>query len=140
MTRMILAIGFLTQSLIFGAFAHEGHQHDAPKTLKPLKGGVIKSTGAFHFEVVSKGTQLKIFVLDEEMNQADPANFEFTATTELPRSKKREPLDFIYKENFFEASFDAQGVHRYTLHLDIKDKAHKKETKLQYTIEPRRGK
>lgn len=140
MLKKMMIAGLIVQLFLSATFAHEGHEHEAPKTLKPQKGGVIKSTGAFHFEVVAKGNDLSIFVLDEEMKAANPENFDLSATGELPRTKKVEPIQLAFKENAFVGSYDAKGSHRYTLTLQVKDKLHKKDTKLQYNIEPRKGK
>ncbi|MES2965302.1 MAG: hypothetical protein V4760_15555 [Bdellovibrionota bacterium] len=116
------------------AQAHEGHDHDAPSMVQAPKGGMIKSNETLHIEVVPKGKDLKIFVYSKDLKPAEVAKIAVTAQTELPRTKKVEPLALQPKGDHFEASFDAKGAHRYTLILTVGE--HK--DRITFTIEPRK--
>ncbi len=118
--------------------AHEGHNHDAPTTLKAPKGGVIKAMDQSRVEVVSKGKDIKIFVYDKEMKPAPTTELQIVAKAELPRTKKEEEVKLDSKDHFFEGSFDAKGVHRYTLKLAVTDSKTSRTDHLSFTIEPRK--
>lgn len=118
--------------------AHEGHNHDAPTTLKAPKGGVIKSLDLARVEVVSRGKDLKIYVYDKEMKPAPTSEFQIVAKAELPRTKKVEEVMLASKDEFFEGSFDAKGAHRYTLKLAVTDSKTNRTDNLTFTIEPRK--
>jgi hypothetical protein len=118
--------------------AHEGHDHDAPTTLRAPKGGVIKALDQSRVEVVSKGKDIKIFVYDQEMKPAPTADFQIVAKAALPRTKKEEDVRLVSKDNFFEGSFDAKGAHRYTLKLAVTALKMSRTDHLTFTIEPRK--
>lgn len=119
------------------SFAHEGHDHDAPAVVTPRKGGIIKSVGKMNIEMVSKGDNLRLYFFDGSLNPMPVAGFQLDAKAEMPRSKKTEKVNFIAKENFFEADYAAKGIHRYSLLLGIRDVKAGKQDRLEFTIEPR---
>lgn len=120
------------------AYAHEGHDHDAPTSIKAPKGGVIKSLEETRVEVVSKGKDLKVFLYDKDMKPKATKGFSVKATAELPRSKKTEEVKFEAKDSSFEGSYDAKGTHRYTLKLAVTDPGTGHNDTLSFTIEPRK--
>jgi hypothetical protein len=120
------------------AWAHEGHDHNAPSQTQAPKGGVMKSLERTHVEVVSKGKDVKIYLYDKELKPQDAATYKVSATAELPRTKKAEAVPLTAKANFFEGSFDAKGAHRYTLKLAITDPKTKHDDRMEFTIEPRK--
>ncbi len=130
------ALAFVLSSP-FG-FGHEGHNHDAPTTLKAPKGGVIKALDRARVEVVSKGKDVKVYVYDKGMKPAPASEFKISAQAELPRSKGKTDVALTPKENFFEGSYDAKGSHRYTLKLAVTDSKTGRTDNLTFTIEPRK--
>ena len=136
--RNFTLVAALAMTLSSPLMAHEGHNHDAPTTLKAPKGGVIKALDQARVEVVSKGKDLKIFVYDKEMKPAPTTEFQIAAKAELPRTKKEEDVKLASKETFFEGSFDAKGAHRYTLKLAVTDSKTSRTDHLTFTIEPRK--
>jgi hypothetical protein len=134
----------LTLTLIFTAsqsFAHEGHGHDAPKSVKSNKGGVVKSLEETNIEVVSKGNKIEIYLFNKNETESKPLDvtpFKVSAKAEMPRTKKTEAIVLKPMGNFFEATFDAKGTHRYTLLLSVKDPKTGHDDKLKFTIEPRK--
>ena len=120
------------------AIAHNGHDHDAPTTLRAPKGGVIKALDEASVEVVSKGKNIKVFVYDQESKPAAASRFKIVASAELPRNKKKEEVIFTAKDNFFEGTYDAKGSHRYTLKLAVTDTKTTRTDTLSYIIEPRK--
>ena len=120
------------------SFAHEGHDHDAPTTLKAPKGGIIKALDEARVEVVSKGKNIKVYVYDKEGKPALASRFKIEAKTLLPRAKKEEAFPLQAKENFFESDYDAKGMHRYTLKLNVTDSNTGRTDLLTFTIEPRK--
>lgn len=120
------------------AMAHEGHDHDAPTTLKAPKGGVIKALDESRVEVVSAGKDVKIYLYDKEMKPAAPSGFKIEAKAELPRTKKEEVISLKAKDSFLEGSYDAKGSHRYTLKLAVTDSKTGRTDNLTFTIEPRK--
>lgn len=136
--KKLFAILFLGLSLgISQASAHEGHDHDAPTTLKPLKGGVIKALDESRVEVLSKGKSLKIFFYDNEMKPLSAEGFTVKAQAQHPRTKKTEPVAFAASEGALVAQYDAKSLHRYTLKLEIKDLKAGHTYNLSFVIEPR---
>ncbi|WP_415063054.1 hypothetical protein [Bdellovibrio sp.] len=119
-------------------WAHEGHDHDAPKTIQAPKGGVLKGTESFNVEVVSKGKDLKVYFYDLEMKPKDIQNYKIDAKIELPRNKKTDTMTFKASSNFLEGSYDAKGAHRYTLILDVLAPEAGHPDTLKFTIEPRK--
>lgn len=133
MKKLIIAAGMF---LSLSTFAHEGHDHDAPSKVEAPKGGNIKSTEEFHVEVVAKGSDIKVYLYELDLKPADAAGFKVTLATELPRTKKSEPLTFKSSGNVLEATFNAKGAHRYTLIVTVaKGSGH--SDKLNFTVEPR---
>lgn len=118
--------------------AHEGHDHDAPVTLKAPKGGLIKALDESRIEVVAKGTELKVYVYDKEMKPAQASRFQLVASAELPRLKKVDSLTLSAQKTFFEGNYDAKGAHRYTLKLAVTDSKTNRTDNLTFTIEPRK--
>lgn len=134
----------LAMGLFFMAFssaallAHEGHDHDAPTTIKAPKGGVVKSLDASRVELVTKGKNIKIYLYDREMKPAAPGEFSVIAQAELPRSKKVEEIKLEPKDAFFEGSYDAKRVHRYKLKLEVTHAKTGQTDKLTFNVEPRK--
>lgn len=119
-------------------WSHEGHDHDTPKSVQAPKSGILKSMENIYVEVVSKGKDLKIYIYDKELKVQDVKTYKVSALTEKPRLKKQEKLELIDKGTYFEATYDAQGSHRYTLILTVKDPSEDHDDKLKFTIEPKK--
>lgn len=142
MKKLILAIGlvFSLNALASGDHSHgdHGHSHDAPGVVQAPKGGVVKSIESVHVEVVAKGQDIKVYLYSLDLKPADVSGYKIKLTAEMPRTKKKEELVVKATGNMLEASFDAKGVHRYTLVVNISDPRHGHDDKLLYTIEPRK--
>ncbi len=113
--------------------AHEGHNHDAPKTLSPLKGGTIKQFPIeakdgkkeqhCFVEVVKSGKNLKIYFFDSAQKNVDAKDFELTAGA-LPFSRNMKNADtksilltLEDKKTFYLTSFDKKNAHKFDLIL-----------------------
>lgn len=138
MKKLIIMVSIATGFWSLNSVAHEGHNHDAPTTLKAPKGGVIKALDESRIEVVSKGKDVKIYLYDKEMNPTKASDYEIIALAELPRSKKEESLPLAPKDTYFEGSYDAKGSHRYTLKLAVTDSKTNRTDNLTFTVEPRK--
>lgn len=138
MKKLMILSGIVAgMFLSLSTFAHEGHDHDAPSKVEAPKGGNIKSTEEFHVEVVAKGADIKVYLYELDLKPADASAYKVTLATELPRTKKSEPLTFKASGNMLEATFNAKSAHRYTLIVTAqKGEAH--SDKLNFTIEPRK--
>ncbi len=133
-TTLLLGIITLNQPLI----AHEGHNHDKPTTIKAPKGGVVKALDKSRVEVVSKGSNIKIFLYDKEMNQAPAVDYKIKAQIKLPRVQKTQDISFSLQENHYEANYDVKKTHRFTLMLAVTDPANGHTYDLTFNIEPRK--
>lgn len=122
----------------FSANAHEGHDHDAPKGLVAPKGGQIKATELTLIEVVARGKNVKIYLYDKDLKPQDAALYNVKAEAEKPRTKKREPITLTLKDGAAEASYDAKGAHRYTLHVTLKDPKEDHSDTVKFTVEPKK--
>lgn len=138
MKNIMLTLAFLTIASF--ANAHEGHDHDAPKSARPIRGGVVKTLEKLHVEVVAKGQDLRVYLfkLDGDKTPLDPANYKLAARAEIPRTKKVEPMTLTLKPDVAETRFEAKGLHRYTLSLDVLDPEVGHLDTLKFTIEPRK--
>jgi hypothetical protein len=135
MNWKVIALGLIVS---VSSFAHEGHDHDAPTTLKAPKGGVIKALDEASVEVVYKGKNIKVYVYDKDTKPANASRFQIEAKTLLPKAKKEESLILQAKDTFFEAEYDAKGKHRYSLKLNVTDSKTGRTDPLTFTIEPRK--
>ena len=134
--NLLLAIGITVFG--FGISAHEGEDHDAPSMVQAPKGGTIKSLEQTHVEVLVKGKDIKIYLYDKELKPQSVNGYVVSAKVQMPRSKKSEAIVLTARDQSFEASFDAKGMHRYTLHLAVKDPKTGHDDKLKYNIEPKK--
>jgi hypothetical protein len=120
------------------ATAHEGHDHDAPVSVKAPKGGVVKELEKTYVEVVSKAKELKIYLYDKEMKPRATEGFKITAVAELPRKRGSRSVELKDLRDHFAAEYDAKGAHRYSLNLKIFDPVGGHEDAMSFTIEPRK--
>ncbi len=138
MRRIIMALAVCFGFLSNVGHSHEGHNHDAPTTIKAPKGGMIKSLDESRIEVLSKGSNLKIYLYDKDMKPAVSADFKMTAKAVMPRTKKTEEIKLEAKDGFYEGVYDAKGVHRYTLKLEVTHLKVGHTDDLTFNIEPRK--
>lgn len=138
LTLKVVAIFWAAVLVANGAVAHEGHNHDEPVMVVAPMGGIIKSLEKTNIEVVSRGTAVAIYLYDRSMKPVETAGFKLTAKAELPRKKGSYDIKLAASRNMFEGTFDAKGIHRYTLKLTIIDPNTGHNDKLSFTIEPRR--
>lgn len=136
MKTLMLALALIGAPI--PAFAHEGHDHDAPAMVQAPKGGVIKSVENVHVEVVSKGKELKIYLYNKDLKPQSVTGFVISAKAEFPRTKKTEDVALAAQDTFYTGTFDAKGAHRYTLAISLKDPKESHADKINFTIEPRK--
>ncbi len=138
MLNVLSAVASILASLTVAA--HEGHNHDAPQMLMPLKGGIIKtfnitpaagSKDANCFvEVVKSKSDLKIFFFNAAQKSVDAKDFQLTASA-LPFSSdksKQTATDLALTidektKQFFKTSYDKKTAHKYDLTLKFKNEA-----------------
>jgi hypothetical protein len=138
MKKMMAILAAAAMSIGVAAGAHEGHDHDMPSGKKALKGGILKSLEKTNVEVVSRQKNLKIYLYDQDMKPQAISGYQVTAKSENPRTKKLEDVLLTAGESFYEANYDAKGMHRYTLHVAIRDPKTGHDDKIKFTIEPRK--
>ena len=133
----LLALLISLNTLTFSNLqAHEGHDHNVPGSAQPQKGGIIRSLENHHFELVVNGNNLKIYAFAKDLKPASVKSIPLKATVSLPKKKSASPIIFEDKGNYWESTYDAKGVHRYTLNIEVKASEH--PDKLNFVIEPRR--
>ncbi|MBC7544348.1 MAG: hypothetical protein H7338_16630 [Candidatus Sericytochromatia bacterium] len=66
MYKTILTALIAGFSLTAPAWAHEGEHHEDHTHAAP-HGGVVSTVQQFHFELVSKGNQIKVYLLDDKL-------------------------------------------------------------------------
>lgn len=133
-----IIIALLAALPVLPSAAHESQDHDAPKTLRPPKGGVIKTIEDTPVEVVAKGKDLKIYVYNKDLSPAPTSEFQIIATAELPREKKKDAIPLEAGDYFFSGTYDAKKSHRYNLNLAVTSKKTSKTNQLMFTVEPRK--
>lgn len=138
MKNWILTLSLLAASL---SFAHEGHDHESASANRPMKGGLVQRIEEAHVEVLSRGKNIKIYLLDlksEKPVSLNFADFTLSAKAELPRGKGSEALTLETKDGYLETNFDANGVHRFNLILSLVHKPTKHSDTLTFVIEPKK--
>lgn len=130
---LILALTFTA-----AAAAHEGHDHDAPASVKPVKGGIVRSLEELNVEVVAKGKEIQIYLFDHDMKPRRTEGFKVRAEAELPRKKGKSALTLKDQGDHYVTEFDAKGAHRFDLKLQITDPKTGHDDGLKFTLEPRR--
>lgn len=138
MKHLALALTVSALAISAPAFAHEGHDHDAPTTIQAPKGGVIKALDESRVEVTFKGKALNVFLYDKELKPLAVTGFTVKAKAELPRGKKQEDIQLVPAGTSYTGVYDAKGAHRYTLLLSVTDPKTKRPENLSFTIEPRK--
>ncbi len=135
-----MTMAFLLSGIVVGeaAYGHGGEDHDTPMTMNAPKGGVVKALEKTNVEVVAKGKVIFIYLYDKEMKPKSNSGFIVSAKAELPRSKKQDEIKLTSKETYYDATYDANGLHRYTLLVAIKDPATGHDDRLKFTIEPKK--
>lgn len=130
----IFLVSFLFLS---NAFAHEG-DHPAPGSVQAPKGGLILSIEKSHIEVVARGKDLKVYTYDQALKPTQASAYNIRAKAEFPRGKGEFEVMLKPQGSHLEASFDAKGVHRYTLVLKVREPNGNHDDTLKFTIEPRK--
>lgn len=133
-----ILISLTVALLSLTAFSHEGHDHGTPKGVKAPKGGIIKALEQTMVEVVNKGNSIKIYLYDNELKPQDAAQYSISAAAQKPRIKKQDEITLTTTGNMLEATYDAQGIHRYTLILKLKDPKEEHADTLKFVIEPKK--
>lgn len=131
---------FLTMIFYVRVIGHEGHNHDAPKTLLPLKGGTIKQFSIesenenkaidknfnCYVEVVKSKKELKIYFFNSAQKNVDAKDFELKALA-VPFSKTTKnnqdnsnTLVLEDKKSYYATSFDKKNAHKFDLVLKFK--------------------
>lgn len=128
----------LSLLLIAGvAFAHEGHDHDKPVTIKAPKGGLIKGLEKTYVEVLETNGVVNVYLYDKNLKPKNTKGFKVSVAAKLPRKDKQQSLELKTLEDSFKANFNP-NTHRYTLIVSIVDPATGHDDKLNYIIEPKR--
>lgn len=119
-------------------FAHEGHNHDAPTTIKAPKGGTVKELDEAIIELIYKGKDIKIYFYDKSLKPLANERFQIKAMAIHPRTKKEDPITFSITDAHYHGIYDAKGIHRYSLKLNVLDKNLNVSVDVTFTIEPRK--
>jgi hypothetical protein len=120
------------------ANSHEGHDHGVPKGIAAPKGGLIREIEKTYVEVVAKGNNIKIYLYDKELKPQNAELYTITAQAQKPRVKKIDEVKLTIANNILEATYDAAGIHRYTLILKVKDPKEDHADTLKFVIEPKK--
>jgi hypothetical protein len=64
MRKSLLTAMVVTLVLAVPAWAHDGHVHEDHPHAAP-HGGVVRTVTPFHFELVTKGKQVQVYLLDD---------------------------------------------------------------------------
>lgn len=127
---------FLTVFFVFANFlqAHEGDHH-APSSVQAPNGGIIQSLESIHLELLTKGNVLQVYVYNSDLTPADVSKYPISAKIVFPK-KKSQVIVLTPNKNYWEASVDAKGAHRFTLEISIKQAGH--NDKIKFTVEPKK--
>jgi hypothetical protein len=73
------------------AWAHEGETHDDHPHAAP-HGGVVRTVSQFHFELVTSGDQLKVYLLDDRLRLLPTKGRKGEAIVQMGGKTQRVPL------------------------------------------------
>lgn len=138
MKKWIVSLLMVTTSI---AFAHGDHEHESAAANRPMKGGVVQRIEEAHVEVVARGKNIKIYLLDLKSEKPQSLKFDdFTvsAKAELPRGKGTSALTLESQDGYLETNFDAKGAHRFNLILSLVHKPTKHSDTLTFVVEPKK--
>lgn len=111
----------LAGSLLFfnSAWAHEGHDHGTPGSIAAPHGGKLKKTKTLNLELVSSKEGVQVYAFDKEMKIVSPSELQIKGSVKYPKNPKAEQVTFTSENDYFKASVDAKGMHRYSLELNV---------------------
>lgn len=135
MIKKLLLAGFVSVT----AFAHEGHDHSGPATLKPQFNGIVKGNEKYFIEVTQSPQIIDIYIFPSDTDTKapktlDPTSVKLSASVELPR-QKAVPIKLTPSGSHLTANFDSKNSHRVTVLVKIEE-AH--GDTLKYTFEKRK--
>ncbi len=114
------------------------------KSVKGLHNGQVvtaEELGA-HFEIVSEGNGLKIYVLNFDLKPQSSNSFVVTAKIQMNPKEQAIELPLKAFENHFEARVEgkiaANGAKKYDLYLAVKSLKNSKEDLLKYSVKSTR--
>lgn len=134
---LLTLILIITFNFNFQVFSHEGHDHDKPASVQAPKGGIIKGNEDVYIEIVTKSSEINIYLYDKNLKPLNDDNFSIMAKAKKPRVKVSETLTLSKNEHLYTTTYDAKGVHRYTLTIEVSSKINKYTDKINFTIEPK---
>lgn len=112
---------FLVSLLSFNLAAHEGHDHTPGRKDAP-KGGVVKESPSYHFELVEAGKELMLFIYDVDMKPIkEVQSISLNAFTQIPRQEKK-ALKMGVMGDHYHGQFDKGSAHRYDFLVQVQDK------------------
>jgi len=135
---MKIKVALITFGMVLGlsAFAHEGHDH-APGMENAPHGGTIKKGKFLSFEIVTTGSELKVYpFVNEKKTNLKPvpvSEVKLLGNYQIPK-KKKVAVTFTSQEDYFVAKIDAKGAYRYALDLNATYKG--KTDKVTVQVEP----
>lgn len=126
---------FLLASVLiaFSASAHEGHDK-TPGALAAPHGGIVQGTASLYLEMVTVKNEVKIYPLDHDSKALPMNDLKLEGTMVVPRKGKPEKVSFGQKDDFYVATVDPKGAHRYELNIDVTYKG--KKDKVKFNVEP----
>ena len=126
--------------LLMGASSKAFDHSKAYKSVRGLHNGQVvtaEELGA-HFEVVSEGTILKIYILNFDLEPQNLSSFVVTAKIQLNPKAQAAELPLKANENYFEARVEGRiapnGAKKYDLYLAVKNLKNFKEDLLKYSV------
>ena len=134
MIRFILVIvSFFSLNFAYGHGVHDSGN------VKSQKGGIIRSLETIHVEFVSIGNKIQVYIFSKDKKPKPLATKDYPATAKviLPRGGAEKKIELTAKADYWEAEYDAKGIHRYTFEFYIEQGGHK--DKLKFTVEPKKG-
>ncbi|MEK6628230.1 MAG: hypothetical protein AABY53_06355 [Bdellovibrionota bacterium] len=129
MFKKIIVVALLLGSV--NLFAHEGHDHNAPGTLKANHGGVVKAGKNINLEYVVSGEELKLIPAAHEGETLAVNEVKLTATAKLPKTKKQEPLKLDFKDGVYLTKIDFKGAYRAEIMVKADNKGKQSAFKFQ---------
>ncbi len=124
---MKLLITIMMLTAVLGAFAHEGHNHEASVEAAP-RGGILRDAlPHFKSEVVINKELVKLYIYDTKLQSIVPDKETLKGDVQFPREKKPREISFkLVKSNkstepsHYETKITKiDKVHRFDMHVIV---------------------
>jgi hypothetical protein len=119
LTALVATLSLAAPAWAHGGDHHEDHHHDAPH------GGIVRTVKPYHFELVTKGNQVRVYLLDDRLKLLPTKGRKGEAIVQLNGKTQRVTLQ--PNGDAFTGTLDLSKASKYVavISLDIDGKTYR---------------